>query len=93
MNWEGDNNNKCAVGEGRSIYTAKADGTLEIRGDLWKECPLDVGKGFCRRKSVKEVGGKECRGCLRNPVRAHMDSQEQAISLAEEIENQMSEEN
>ena len=86
MKWTGDRENKCAVGNDRSVYTAKADGTLEIRGDIWKECPLDLGNGYCRRKGVKEVGSKGCKGCLRNPVKGKMDNQDEAISLAESVE-------
>jgi hypothetical protein len=65
---------------------------LEIRGDIWKECPLDMGRGYCRRKNVRVVGGPECRNCVKNPVRGRMDTQEQAMGLAEEIEKTMSDE-
>jgi len=101
MDWIGDKD-KCAVGCDCSVYTAKADGTLEIRGDNWKECPVDAGKGPCRTRvsfliadrvtrPERDGTGKECRHCLRNPVRGRLDSQEQAISVAEEIERTFSE--
>ena len=45
MKWEGEKD-RFAVGVDRSIYVARPDGTLEIRGKAWKECPLDMGGGI-----------------------------------------------
>lgn len=81
--------NRSAIGRDRTVYTANIDGTLEIRGDKWKECPIEAGRGFCGRKNVKFCGDKGCNGCLKNPVRAKMPDQKQAMELAEEIERQM----
>jgi hypothetical protein len=88
VKWIGDKD-KCAVGSDCSVYTAKVNGTLEVRGDRWKECPLDMGNGHCRRRGVREVGGPGCKDCTSNPVKARMDGQEQAISVAEELDKGM----
>ena len=90
MKWEGEKD-RFAVGVDRTIYVAKPDGTLEIRGKAWKECPLDMGRGYCR-KNVREMGDKKCKNCLKSPVRGRLDSQEQAILVAEAIERKMSDE-
>ena len=89
MKWIGKSGNKFAVGKSRSVYMVRQDGTLEVRGNDWKECPLDMGLGYCRR-SVREMNDKDCKGCTRHPVRGRLDSQKQAILVAEELESLLS---
>jgi len=87
MEWVGiGGGDKHAVvedGKAYTIFTARSDGTLEIRGPKWKECPLEANKP-CRRQGLVRVPEK-CKVCSYNPVCGHWGDQRTAVKMAEAI--------
>jgi len=87
MEWTRHRNGKLTVAKGEmgpTIYRANPDGTLLIFGADWKECLMER----CKRVKCGEWGDdKKCRRCVRNGT-ARLDSQRQAVEVAELIQGQ-----
>jgi hypothetical protein len=85
MKWEGDKKERFTVASGEkgpTIYRADADGTLTIIGADWKECLRER----CRRVPAGSWGiDKKCLCCSRSGS-VQLNSQHQAIAIAEQIE-------
>jgi len=75
-----------AVSGEATIMIAKDDGTLHVFGGRWKECPRP--EKSCPRSGrdpmpeMYDENNKKCQYCSYSG-RIHLDSQEQAIRIAE----------